>query len=75
VVPGGAGDLLSFVRTEPADALIVGRRGLGGFRELVLGSFSHQLVHHSPIPVIVVPRVHTTVEPSDEGASPVLAEA
>jgi nucleotide-binding universal stress UspA family protein len=74
VIPGGAGDLLSFVQAEPADLLIVGRRGLGGFRELVLGSFSHQLVHHSPIPVIVVPSEPAKVEPSAEGASAVLTD-
>lgn len=55
VILGGVGELLSYVREERADLLVVGRRGLGGFRELVVGSFSHQLIHHSPIPVIVVP--------------------
>jgi nucleotide-binding universal stress UspA family protein len=74
VIPGGAGDLLSYVLAEPADLLIVGRRGLGGFKELVLGSFSHQLVHHSSIPVIVVPSEHAKVQPSSEGASSVLTD-
>lgn len=55
VILGGVGELLAYVRAERADLLVVGRRGLGGFRELVVGSFSHQLIHHSPIPVIVVP--------------------
>jgi nucleotide-binding universal stress UspA family protein len=55
VIKGGSGGLLSYLHDAGADVLIVGRRGLGGFAELIVGSFSHKLVHHSPIPVLVVP--------------------
>lgn len=38
-----------------ADLLVLGTRGLGGFKGLLLGSVAHQLVSHSPCPVVVVP--------------------
>jgi nucleotide-binding universal stress UspA family protein len=65
VIEGGAYDLLSYVRKVDGDILLVGRRGLGGFRELLVGSFSHQLIHHSSIPVMVVPHPETVDEEHD----------
>lgn len=41
--------------SERADLLIVGTRGLGGFKRLVLGSVSHQCATHSTVPVVVIP--------------------
>lgn len=37
-----------------ADLLVVGARGLGGFRSLTLGSVSNQVLHHARCPIAVV---------------------
>lgn len=40
--------------SEGADMLVVGSRGRGGFKGLLLGSVSHQIVQHCMCPVVIV---------------------
>lgn len=41
-----------------AALLVVGSRGLGAARRLLLGSVSHELVQHAPCPLVIVPSPH-----------------
>ena len=41
--------------TRPGDVLVVGSRGRGGFRGLLMGSTSSQCAQHATCPVVVVP--------------------
>ncbi|MEU0935361.1 MULTISPECIES: universal stress protein [unclassified Embleya] len=41
---------------QDALCLVVGSRGVGGFRGMLLGSVTHGLIHHAPGPLVIVPR-------------------
>jgi nucleotide-binding universal stress UspA family protein len=64
-VLGGAADAL-LRAAEEADLLVVGSRGRGGFRSMLLGSVSLSCALHSPCPVTVVrpTKQPTTGEPA-----------
>ncbi len=64
VVEGHPAAVLIEVAAE-ADLLVVGSRGLGGFRGMLLGSVSAQCVHHARCPVVVVPPPHPDGEQPD----------
>lgn len=54
IIKGRPADTL-ITAAEGAEMLIVGSRGRGGFKGLLLGSVSHQIVQHCKCPVVVVP--------------------
>ena len=47
--------IMRAAESERAELVVTGRRGRGGFAELVLGSTSHQLSHHLDRPLVIVP--------------------
>ena len=53
--PAGAAIIDS---ARDAELIVVGRRGLGHVRSLVLGSVSSYVVQHATCPVLVVPAPH-----------------
>ena len=53
--PAGPGIIAN---ARDAELIVVGRRGLGTVRSLVLGSVSSYVVQHATCPVLVVPAPH-----------------
>jgi len=51
---GNAAEVL-VAEAKDADLLVVGSRGLGGFKGLLLGSVSQQCAQHAKCPVMIVP--------------------
>jgi len=50
---GGPATVLVEV-AEGAELLVLGARGLGGFRGMLLGSVTQQVIAHAPCPVVVI---------------------
>jgi nucleotide-binding universal stress UspA family protein len=55
IVTEGTPSQVLVEKSERADMLVVGSRGLGGFRGLMLGSVGQQCAHHANCPVVIVP--------------------
>lgn len=47
--------IMELADRESADLVVAGRRGCGGFVELLLGSTTHHLSHHLDRPLLIVP--------------------
>lgn len=56
--------LIAVAQREEADLIVTGTRGLGGFKELMLGSVSHQLLLHATVPVVVIPAEVVKAKPA-----------
>lgn len=69
LIDGPPVDVLLRVACETgASAIVVGRRGIGGRPELLLGSTAHQVIEHAHCPVLVIPPIGHSASVSDEPA-------
>ncbi|MDQ6944690.1 MAG: universal stress protein [Actinomycetota bacterium] len=70
LLEGVAADvILEAVRRDGHDLVVIGSKGRGDIASLLLGSVSHHVIQHSPVPVLVV---HL---PAAERAAPATIEA
>lgn len=49
-----ANTILDYTGENGTDLIVLGSRGLGGIREFVLGSVSHNVMQHAKTPVLIV---------------------
>jgi nucleotide-binding universal stress UspA family protein len=49
-----ADEIVRDAERHASDLVVVGARGLGAFKRLVLGSVSESVLRHAPCPVLVV---------------------
>jgi nucleotide-binding universal stress UspA family protein len=52
---GHPADVILSYASKGYDLIVVGSRGLGSIEGLLMGSISTKVVHHSKVPVLVVP--------------------
>ena len=58
LIAGPAADaILNVAHARKADEIVVGSRGHGRLAQAALGSVSHELLHRSDLPVVVIPHV------------------
>jgi nucleotide-binding universal stress UspA family protein len=49
-----ASNIVGYAQKQGFDTIIIGRRGLGRFKEMVLGSVSNKVLHHAKCSVMIV---------------------
>lgn len=49
-----ASNIVGYAQKEGFDTIIIGRRGLGRFKEMVLGSVSNKVLHHAKCSMMIV---------------------
>jgi nucleotide-binding universal stress UspA family protein len=49
-----ASSIVGYAHNEGFDTIIIGMRGLGRFKEMVLGSISNKVLHHAKCTVMIV---------------------
>jgi nucleotide-binding universal stress UspA family protein len=66
--PGSPGRVIcDLARTWEADLIIMGRRGLSGLKEILVGSVSNYVLHHAPCSVLTVhPKAPVEAETREE---------
>jgi nucleotide-binding universal stress UspA family protein len=50
-----AADILAVAGDLGADVIVLGTRGLGSVKSVILGSVSHAVLHHADRPVLIIP--------------------
>ncbi|GGD96605.1 universal stress protein [Paenibacillus nasutitermitis] len=46
--------ILQYADHNGGDLIVIGSRGLGGLREFMMGSVSHNIAQHAKIPVLII---------------------
>jgi nucleotide-binding universal stress UspA family protein len=49
-----AAEIVKFAETNRCDLIVIGNRGHGPFKEMMLGSVSHHVVQRAAVPVLIV---------------------